>query len=346
MIELTHGDILRADTEAVVNTVNCVGFMGRGIAAQVKRAWPASFPPYAAACARGELVPGRMLVVPTGQMAGPRTIIHFPTRRHWRGKSRIEDIRQGLVALVTELRERKIQSVAIPPLGCGLGGLRWAEVLPLIEQALAALPDVRAVIYEPDPDAAPARLPITRDAPAMTPGRAVLLGLMDAYLAPVADPFITLLEVHKLMYLAQEAGEPLRLRFAKAPYGPYAENLRHVLMAVEGYFITGYGDGGDAPDKPLELVPGAREDAAAALRDHPDTLARFERVKALVDGFESAFGMELLATTHWVMAHEGAQGDEVVAAVHRWAPHKLRFRPGQIQIAAARIHELGWAAAR
>jgi hypothetical protein len=147
----------------------------------------------------------------------------------------------------------------------------------------------------------------TKEVPKMTPGRAVLVSLFEKYLAGLLDPSISLLEVHKLMYFAQEAGEALRLKYVKAPYGPYAENLRHVLTTIEGYMISGYGDGGDTPDKPLELVPGAADDARAFLNGHPATLERFARVAKLVEGFESSFGMELLATVHWVMKQEGAR---------------------------------------
>src|SRR5260370_31432484 len=123
----------------------------------------------------------------------------------------------------------------------------------------------------------------------MTAGRAALVGLMDRYLGGLLDPFITLLEVHKLMYFMQCAGEPLRLTYAKGHYGPYAENLRHVLKAVEGHLVSGYADGGDMPDKQLKLVPGALEDAISFLRNRAETQARFERVSNLVEGFESPF---------------------------------------------------------
>jgi hypothetical protein len=132
----------------------------------------------------------------------------------------------------------------------------------------------------------------------MTSGRAALIGLMDRYLAGLMDPFVTLLEVHKLTYFMQEAGEPLRLRYVEGFYGPYAENLRHVLRAIEGYFVSGYADGGDRPDKQLQLVPGAVRDARAFLEDHPQVRARFDRVTGLVEGFETPFGLELLSTVH------------------------------------------------
>lgn len=341
-MEFTKGNILRVDAEAIVNTVNCVGFMGRGIAAQFKREYPANFKAYETACKRKEVVPGRMFMFETGQLTNPRFIVNFPTKRHWRGKSRIEDIASGLVALVKEVKERGIKSIAIPPLGCGLGGLQWKEVRPLIERAFEALPDVRTVVLEPNDEGPADKMAGTKEVPKMTPGRAVLVGLFEQYFAGLLDPSISLLEVHKLMYFAQEAGESLRLKYVKAPYGPYAENLRHVLNTIEGYMISGYGDGGDSPEKPLELVPGAADDARAFLKDHPVTLKRFERVSKLVQGFESSFGMELLATVHWVIKHEGAQDRGVVDAIHAWNLRKQMFTDQQILLAAKRLADEGW----
>ena len=185
-----------------------------------------------------------------------------------------------------------------------------------------------------------------REALKMTAGRAALVGLMDRYLNGLLDPFVTLLEVHKLMYFMQAAGQPLRLKFAKAHYSPYAENLRHVLHAVEGHFITGYADGGDAPDKPLELVPGAVERAASMLRRSPTIRERFDRVAHLVDGFESAFGLELLSTVHWVITHDiPASRDALVAHVHGWNDRKKRFSPRQIALAAETLALKGWTSA-
>nr|WP_206524436.1 macro domain-containing protein [Lujinxingia sediminis] len=342
-MEFTRGNILKADTEAVVNTVNCVGVMGRGIAAQFKRMYPENFKVYAAACKRNEVVPGHMFVFETGLLTPPRFIINFPTKRHWRSKSRIEDIEEGLVALAAEVQKRGITSIAIPPLGCGLGGLDWQDVRPLIERAFADLSDVRVVVFEPHKEGQSAKMATTRKAPEMTPGRAVLVGLFERYLAGLMDPSISLLELHKLMYFAQEAGEPLRLKYVKSHYGPYAENLRHVLAAIEGYMLTGYGDGGDEPEKALELVPGVVEQAREALKAHPDTVERFERVSELVTGFETTFGMELLATVHWVMTQEGiSEAGALVDAVHAWNSRKQMFSERQIQIAQQTLESKGW----
>jgi O-acetyl-ADP-ribose deacetylase (regulator of RNase III) len=150
MIEYKRGNLLSEDTEALVNTVNCVGIMGRGIALAFKKAFPANFTEYEDACSRGEVQPGRMFVHDTRQITNPRYIINFPTKRHWRNPSRISDIDTGLIALVAEIQERDIRSIALPALGCGNGGLDWDEVRPRIERAFEPLQGVQVTVYEPE----------------------------------------------------------------------------------------------------------------------------------------------------------------------------------------------------
>ena len=177
----------------------------------------------------------------------------------------------------------------------------------------------------------------------MTPGRATLVGLMNCYLRGLLDPFVTLLEVHKLMYFMQAAGEPLKLQFIKGAYGPYAETLRQVLNDIEGHLVSGYADGGDAPDKELELVPGALEDAHAFLKTAPETHARFERVSALIEGFESSFGLELLSTVHWIASEEKILDfDDIVNHTYAWSERKKQFSQRQIKIAFDVLSEKGW----
>ncbi len=343
MIEYKTGNILTEDAEAITNTVNCVGVMGRGIALQFKRAFPENFKAYAVACKRDEVQPGRMFIHDTEGLTNPRYIINFPTKRHWRGKSRITDIESGLVDLVTQIRKRGIHSIAIPPLGSGLGGLAWTEVKQRVEQVFADMDDVRIIVFEPQGAPAAEKMVHNRAVPKMTPGRAVLVELIHRYLAGLLDPFVTLLEVHKLMYFMQEAGEPLRLKYQKAPYGPYAENLRHVLNDIEGHLISGYADGGDVPHKRLQLVPGAMADAEAFLQEHAETKVRFGQVAQLINGFESPFGLELLASVHWVMQHEQARPvEDVIHQVHAWNKRKLQFTPRQISLAVDVLEQKGW----
>jgi len=343
MIEFRTGDILKADAEALVNTVNCVGIMGRGIALQFKNAFPGNFKAYAAACKQNEVQPGRMFVFETGTITNPKYIINFPTKRHWRGKSRMEDVEAGLVALVGEIKARNIRSIAIPPLGAGLGGLEWSAVRSRIEEAVQALPDVQVLIYEPNGAPDPKVMARTSDVPNMTPGRAALIGLMHRYLGGLMDPFVTLLEVHKLMYFMQEAGQPLRLNYVKHPFGPYAPNLGHVLRTIEGHYVSGYADGGDTPAKQLELVPGAVDEAENLIKGDDEANNRFERVSEWVDGFETPFGMELLATVHWVAMHEKVQDlDELTSKIYEWNDRKKGFSPRQIEIAYRTLQTKGW----
>ena len=342
MIEIARGDIVKADAEALVNTVNCVGFMGRGIALQFKRVFPANFEAYERACRRDEVVPGRMLVHETGYLTGPRFIINFPTKRHWRAGSRIDDIQSGLDALTAEVRRLGIRSIAVPPLGCGLGGLDWQQVKPLIQRAFAPLPDVHVLLFEPSGTPPPA-LDRTPEERKLTPGRAPLVGLVARYLAGLMDPYVTLLEIHKLMYFMQEAGESLRLSYAKAQYGPYSSNLRHVLAKVEGQLLVGYDDGVDDPNKQMGIVPGAAQKAESFLTDYPETRARYDRVGDLVEGFETPFGMELLASVHWVASREGASSSaEATRLMYAWNDRKRRFSESQIALAWNVLVTKGW----
>ncbi len=343
MIEYKTGDILTEDVTALVNSVNCVGIMGRGIALQFRNVFPDNFDAYAEACKRDEVQPGRLFVFETGQLTNPRYIINFPTKRHWRGKSRVEDIEAGLHSLVQEIKERNIRSIALPPLGSGLGGLEWSNVRPRIEAAFQELSDLRIVVFEPGGGPADERANRSSVVPNMTAGRAVLVSLMHRYLGGLLDPFVTLLEVHKLMYFMQEAGEPLRLDFQKGRFGPYAEKLRHVLRPIEGHLVSGYKDGGDAPQKQLELVPGAVEDSNAFLEDHAETRQRLAKVSNLVEGFESSFGLELLTTVHWV-ANKNRTATEygVIDNVYSWDERKRQFSDRQIRLALRLLRDKGW----
>ena len=343
MIEFTQGDILKTEADALVNTVNCVGVMGRGIALQFRKAYPENFKAYKKACDAKQVQPGTMFVHDLNSLYLPRYIINFPTKRHWKNKSQIEDIQAGLEDLVTVVRDRQIRSIAIPPLGCGLGGLDWEQVRELIIDAFQSLPDVKVLLFEPMGAPAASVMAKETKVPNMTVGRAALLGLMRRYLAAVMDPTVTLLEVHKLMYFQQEAGEPLRLQYEKAPYGPYAKNLRHVLSHIEGHFITGYGGAEDRPDKPLELDIQAVDEAVAFLESYQETQERFDRVANLIQGFETPFCMELLSTVHWVVMKEGAGTvEETVGKVHQWNRRKLMFKSRHIEIARARLLDAGW----
>ena len=343
MIKLTQGDILCANAEALVNTVNCVGVMGRGIALQFKKLFPKNFKRYKAVCDKKELQPGKMFIYDLNLLHNPRYVINFPTKRHWKGKSRMEDIEAGLQTLVAEVRKRNIHSIAIPPLGCGLGGLRWEDVRDRIEEAFQDLTDVQVLLYEPKGAPPAEKMVHSKKTPGLTVGRAALLVLMRRYLAAVMDPYVTLLEIHKLMYFMQEAGEGLKLQYNKGLYGPYAQNLRHVLTLMEGHFISGYGDAEDNPEREINLLPEILPQAESFLEDHPSTRNHFQRVVDLISGFETPFGMELLSTVHWVAAHEGATtADQAVSKTYRWNNRKRMFQEKHIRLSWNILERKGW----
>ncbi len=343
MIELTSGNILEAPVEALVNTVNSVGVMGKGVALQFKQAYPKNFAFYRAACKRGEVRPGRMLVYDNGQLINPRYIINFPTKQHWKQPSRLEYIDAGLEALVKEVQARDIRSIAIPPLGAGSGGLNWSDVRARIEQAFVAMPNVRVLVYEPYGAPAPEQMKIASKRPNMTPGRAILLAALDSYAGSMYR--LTMLEVQKLAYFLQVAGEPLRLDFTKGAYGPYAETLNHVLQRMEGHFIRGYGDRTHQMVA-LTLQPEAVQAARRFLDNQPDSLARWQRVADLISGFETPYGMELLTTVHWAAQESPAARDDpavAIQSVHAWSRRKqARFQPAHIQVAWQRLRDQGW----
>lgn len=342
MIEYKSGNLLDSEAEALVNTVNTVGVMGKGIALQFKQAFPDNFKAYEAACRHDEIRLGKMFVYHTGKLHSPRLIINFPTKRHWKGKSKIQDVADGLSDLVQVIRSENIRSIAIPPLGCGNGGLNWSEVKLLIERAIKGL-DVQAFVYVPEGAPKAERMKIATTRPKMTPGRAAVLGLMQRYAVPGYK--LTLLEIQKLAYFLQEAGEPLKLNFVKQKYGPYAEELHHVLQRMEGHFIRGYGD--RTREVSVNILPEAVAEGEAFLTENHETLGRFDRVSDLIQGFETPYGMELLSTVHWVATREDNTAkfdpEAAISAVHNWSEHKKKsFRPDHIRQAWKRLKEQNW----
>jgi O-acetyl-ADP-ribose deacetylase (regulator of RNase III) len=343
-IELGTGNLLTADVDALVNTVNTQGVMGKGLALQFKKAFPEAFTSYELACKNGEIETGRMHVV--RRLASPRYIINFPTKKHWRNPSKLEYIQAGLADLIEQVRALGIESIAMPPLGCGHGGLEWSDVRPLIEGAFASLPDVRVVLYAPA-GAPPANEIIDRrSTPAMTAARAAVLALMGKYLRTGYEYRLSLVEVQKLAYFLQAAGEPLRLKFQAHHFGPYADNLRKALRNMEGHQIRGVGDGDNKPETEVDVLPGVVDRATEVLARQPASVERLERVAQLIEGFESPFGMELLGTVHWVMTHgaNATDADDVIKHVHAWSSRKQStMKDGHIRAAWSRLNELGWA---
>lgn len=345
MIRLKTGNLLTEKTEALVNTVNCVGVMGKGIALQFKKAYPENFKAYKKLCDAAQLHPGQMFVYDSGILLAPRYIINFPTKRHWRSPSKLEDIEIGLTAFIEEITQRSIKSVAIPPLGCGNGGLDWNVVKPLIVKACEQIPDVEVILFEPTNQPVSQQTPVAANSkkPPMTLARALFIQLLERYGESGYE--LTKLEIQKLAYFLQEAGEPLKLRFEKNQFGPYADNLNHVLGAIDGYYIQGFGDRRERSS--ISVTPEGHKQSSEFLQKHPESVAKLKRVSDLIFGFETPYGMEMLATIHWIATREekGAASNlqKAIEEVQKWSDRKRNlFKENHLRTAWQRLQNEKW----
>lgn len=347
MIRFTSGDLLQAKAEALVNTVNTVGVMGKGIALQFKRRFPENYSEYRTACSKGQVRVGSMFVTRVHELGGPTWIINFPTKGHWKADSRIVDIEAGLGDLRKLIELHEIQSIAIPPLGAGNGNLPWSEVRPLITEALAGLDGVDIQIFEPADghrSVAGVRVPLTGS-------RALVMMLIEAYVARrrALEPWelsegASHLEIQKLMYFADVLTPELRLRFAQGKYGPYSDVVRHIVSDLEGSYISGFGDGAD---RTLDLEPITVTDGGRiALEKFRSNEAIGQAAQRLTDqvmdrisGFEGPYLIELLASVDWAR-HKAPQSDAATVSsfVRDWTPRKGRlFTHHHIEVALDRL---------
>lgn len=312
MMRFTQGNLLDARVDAVVNTVNTVGVMGRGIALMFKERFPENFAAYEAACKAGEVQVGRMFVQPSAELEGPRWIINFPTKKHWRQPTRIEWIDTGLVALKEIVREKGIRSIAIPPLGCGNGGLDWNDVRPKIEAVLGELSDVEVVVYEPTDKYQ--NVAKKKGVEALTPARALIAEMVRRY--SILGFECTLLETQKFAWLLERTIQRLKLpdvldlRFEANRYGPYAQRLTHLLDGLDGSYL--HCDKRLADAAPFDTIwfeEAKREKLGFYLKsaEAREYLPAIEATDELIDGFQSPLGMEALATVDWLLAREGAE---------------------------------------
>lgn len=342
MIEYCTGNLVKADVEALVNTVNTVGIMGKGIALQFRQAFPDNYKAYKAACDRGEVRLGKIFVFARLRLERPHFILNFPTKKHWRSKSRLEDIDSGLADLVNVVMSNEIKSLAVPPLGCGNGGLEWQDVKPRIERALGSLRDVRVLVYPPRATPRPEEMPVQTSRPNMTPTRAAMLALMRVYAEPGYR--VTMLEMQKLAYFLQVAGEPMGLHFTRGKFGPYAEVLHHVLQRLEGHYLRGYGD--RSRGSTMRLTTEGEPVADEALRAESEVAGRLQRVRELIEGFETPYGLELLATVHFIAAQAQdppTSADDAAEQVRQWSARKGDlFKQDHVRLAWNRLTDSGW----
>lgn len=311
MLTYTRGNLLEADVEALVNTVNTVGVMGKGVALMFRESFPENLRAYVEACKRGDVNVGRMFVTERRALIGPRWIINFPTKQHWRAGSQIRWIEDGLLDLARVVREKGIRSIAVPPLGCGNGGLHWNVVRSRIEAVLGELEGVDVLVFEPTRQYQ--NVQKRQGVEKLTPARALIAEAVRRYSLKGLD--CSVLEVQKLAWFLETSlnhlgladPNPLDLRFAANRYGPYAHRLTHLLNGLDGSYLHCEKRLADAG--PLDLIefnPEKRQQVTAYLGsdDAKPYMPALERVEALIEGFESPFGLELLATIDWLVQRE------------------------------------------
>lgn len=306
-ITFTQGNLLDSKAEALVNTVNTLGVMGKGIALMFKEVFPDNFNAYEAACQSNEVKLGQMFVTERHDMFGPRWIINFPTKANWRFPSRIEWIEEGLKDLRRVIAEKEIRSIAIPPLGSGNGGLNWKDVKPRIEAALSGISGLEVIVYEPTNKYQ--NVSKRQGVEKLTPARALIAELIRRYWVLGID--CTILEVQKLAYFLEKQVEasglanPLHLQFEAKKFGPFSRKLGHVLNDLDGSYL--HCDKRLADAGPMDLIwfEDAKRDVVAAYLksgEVKDYLEVLHKTETIIDGFQSPLGMELLATVDWLLS--------------------------------------------
>ncbi len=320
MITYTTGNIFESSAEALVNTVNTVGVMGKGLALQFKKNFPSNYRLYRKACSNGELQIGNLLILNDRNMeSGEKIIINFPTKTDWRKPSEYSYIEAGLEALARELKERGIKSVAIPPLGAGNGGLNWTLVKAMIEDKLKDS-DSDIIIYEPDSQI---KEHLKSERVKLTPGRALLLYVL--YDLVSNGSFVSEFAGEKICYFLQLFGahQYFKLTFTPHFYGPYSGKVRFVLAALNGSYIMGYSDMNKKAFDPLTYVNDGYKDVLKYINERPDLKAIGDKTKKFLEGFYSDFSLELLSSVHYIMQNESTYDiDLIYTKLNEWSNRK------------------------
>lgn len=322
MIQFIEGNLLESRAEALVNTVNTVGVMGKGIALQFKNAFPENYRIYSRACKEKTLDVGNLLITEVHTTtSGKQLIINFPTKTDWRKPSEYSYIESGLQVLVVEIKKRKIKSIALPPLGAGNGGLEWSRVKQLIEKYLSGL-DCEVWVYQPN---FVVKEVLRKERVALTPARAMLLAVM--YDLVRNGEFVSEFAAEKIAYFLQRFGakEVFKLDYQPNYYGPYSGKVKHVLYYLNGSYLSGYSTKDKKPFEELSLFMDAEPDVLNYLTSQDDSiyLDVVNKTKSFLRGFYSDFGLELLSTLDFI-ANTLSTNDEhaIIAQLEQWSNRK------------------------
>lgn len=337
MIKFICGNILKSETEAIVNTVNTQGVMGKGIALSFKEAYPLNFKIYKKACNEGTIDIGKLLVTETGQLY-PKYIINFPTKKHWRNPSKYEYIEEGLKDLVRLIKEYSIKSISIPPLGAGNGRLEWERVKNILINHLSNISsDIDIVIFEPGYND---QKPQIKKDINLTAQRAIFIYVLWHY--QILGYQINLLVAQKIAYFLQKFGENLNLDFEKGLYGPYSQRLNHLLKYLNGGFII-YDESVNSPSTTINILNEKYNEVEKYYNERlsDEQKTRAQKVLNFIEGFESTYGLELLATISFIVEKTGKRSfEEILALVAVWTERKKEImKPNHIKIALTRLQE-------
>jgi O-acetyl-ADP-ribose deacetylase (regulator of RNase III) len=322
MIHYRTGNLLESEAQALVNTVNTVGVMGKGIALQFKGMFPNNFKLYAKACANKKVRIGELFVTEEEvALLGKKIIINFPTKTNWRFPSEYDYIETGLSALVNLIREKNIKSIAIPPLGSGNGGLDWNTVKLMIERHLDNV-DCEIYVYEPSPGI---REALKKERVALTPARAMLLSVMFDLVRN--GEFISEFAAEKIAYFLQRFGakDAFKLDFQPNFYGPYSGKVKHVLYHLNGSYIMGYSSKDKRPFEELGIMRDAENEVNSFLEREENKKYQeiADRTKAFLTGFYSPFALELLSTVDFIIQNKHVSSqEEITKELASWSDRK------------------------
>jgi len=322
MIKYLTGDILDSTAQALVNTVNTFGVMGKGIALQFKNQFPNNYKLYKEACDNKALKVGDLLVTDEESLlSGKKIIINFPTKTHWRYPSEYEYIEKGLDALVNVLQEKNIKSIAIPPLGSGNGGLDWTRVRAMIEDKLQGL-DCEIYLYEPTHAI---KESLKKERVKLTPARAMMLSVL--YDLVRNGEFVSEFAAEKVAYFLQRLGaeDAFKLEFKPNFYGPYSGKVRHVLYHLNGSYVMGYSSKDKKPFEELSLIMDVEKEVNSFLElpENQQYKTIVDKTKKFLSGYYSPFGLELLSTIDFIKTEKGKEKEaEILNELETWSDRK------------------------
>ena len=309
MIKYITGNILESKAEALINTVNTVGVMGKGIALQFKKAYHNNFKAYVEACKNKDIAIGKLLVSKDANLnTGEKYIINFPTKKDWRKPSEYSFIEAGLDDLINVLQEYNIQSVAIPPLGSGNGGLEWEKVKKIIHNKLNHL-NIEVIVYEPS---AQIKEELKQQRVKLTDARALLLYVL--YDLVKNEEYVSEFSSEKVCYFLQRFGAKkyFKLQFTPYFYGPYSGKVRFVLNALNGSYLMGYSDMSKKPFEPLTLVADGYNSVKTYIESKPDLFAIAKKTIFFLTGFYSDFSLELLSSIDFIAEKENSLDKSII----------------------------------